>query len=87
MLDGEQIQNWTAPQKAAYWMGQDGLRIYSPDDTSRVLLFVDACATTDLRKLARDALGCDKLRLSISGAEYEIDQPHHMARDILLFTS
>ena len=86
MLDGEQIDNWVAPVTAGYWMGQDGLRVFPRDNPSRVVLFIDACAVTDLRKLARDALSGDALWLTLKGETFVIDEPHHMARDILSFT-
>jgi hypothetical protein len=87
MLDRDQIEGWNAPLEARYWMGGTGLRVYPADDPSRALLFIDACAVTDLRKLARDALGCDELRLRIDGVDWVIRDPYHMARDILHFAA
>jgi hypothetical protein len=84
MLDRDQIDGWNVSE-ACYWMGATGLRVYPADDPSRVLLFIDPCAKTDLRKLARDALDCDELRLRIDKTDWVIRDPHHMARDILSY--
>lgn len=71
-------------KQAIYSTGpHTGLRVYSPDDTSRPILHIDPCAHSDLRKLAKDALAADKLQLAVGGELYEIDKPDHFARDVL----
>jgi len=67
MLDAEQIDNWQEPRRAVYDMGaQNGLRIVACA-SNKVLLHIDPCARTDLRKLGREVYGMDTLRLVIGG--------------------
>ncbi len=72
MLDAEQIDNWQEPRRAVYDMGaQNGLRIVACA-SNKVLLHIDPCARTDLRKLGREVYGMDTLRLVIGGESYDV---------------
>lgn len=60
-----------------------GMSVYSEADTSRPILHVDACNTSELIRYARDALSCDTLRFIRDGTEYNVQAGIPLAYQIL----
>ena len=58
--------------RAVYDCGPfSGLRVYT-DGNPKPILCVDPCNHTALRKIGKDAMGADTLRLVINGESYDL---------------